>query len=88
MSSCDVAQLNDFVSSKLYIHIMVISLWRPVIINDSMTTADFTKIVTFQEVELKAKNEQADALIQIVGQETEKVSKEKEIADQVRFFVV
>ena len=37
-----------------------------------------------QEVELKAKNEQADALIQIVGQETEKVSKEKEIADQVR----
>ena len=53
-----------------------------------MTTADFTKIVTFQEVELKAKNEQADALIQIVGQETEKVSKEKEIADQVRFLVV
>jgi dynein heavy chain len=34
-----------------------------------------------QEVELKLKNEAADNLIQVVGVETEKVSKEKEIAD-------
>ena len=34
-----------------------------------------------QEVELKQKNDDADALIQIVGVEQEKVGKEKEIAD-------
>ena len=34
-----------------------------------------------QEVELKQKNEDADALIQKVGVEQEKVSKEKAIAD-------
>ncbi len=34
-----------------------------------------------QEVELKQKNEDADALIQKVGVEQEKVSKEKHIAD-------
>ena len=34
-----------------------------------------------QEIELKQKNEDADKLIQVVGIETEKVSKEKEIAD-------
>ena len=34
-----------------------------------------------QEVELKQKNEDADALIKKVGIEQEKVSKEKEIAD-------
>ena len=34
-----------------------------------------------QEVELQIKNEDADKLIQIVGVETEKVSKEKEFAD-------
>ncbi|XP_053153093.1 dynein axonemal heavy chain 9 isoform X3 [Hemicordylus capensis] len=34
-----------------------------------------------QEVELKQKNEDADKLIQVVGIETEKVSKEKTIAD-------
>ncbi|XP_059180294.1 dynein axonemal heavy chain 9-like [Centropristis striata] len=35
-----------------------------------------------QEVELKQKNEDADRLIQVVGVETEKVSKEKAIADE------
>lgn len=35
-----------------------------------------------QEVELKIKNEAADALIEIVGVETEKCSKEKSIADE------
>ncbi|XP_053270380.1 dynein axonemal heavy chain 9-like [Pleuronectes platessa] len=35
-----------------------------------------------QEVELKQKNEDADNLIQVVGVETEKVSKEKAIADE------
>lgn len=34
-----------------------------------------------QEVELQQKNEDADKLIQVVGVETEKVSKEKQIAD-------
>ncbi|XP_072259402.1 dynein axonemal heavy chain 9 [Pyxicephalus adspersus] len=35
-----------------------------------------------QEVELKQKNEDADKLIQVVGVETEKVGKEKAIADE------
>ena len=35
-----------------------------------------------QEVELQQKNEDADKLIQKVGVETEKVSKEKAIADE------
>ncbi|KAG9464984.1 hypothetical protein GDO78_019119, partial [Eleutherodactylus coqui] len=35
-----------------------------------------------QEVELKQKNEDADKLIQVVGVETEKVGKEKTIADE------
>ncbi|KAG8446024.1 hypothetical protein GDO86_013774 [Hymenochirus boettgeri] len=35
-----------------------------------------------QEVELKQKNDDADKLIQVVGVETEKVSKEKAIADE------
>ena len=35
-----------------------------------------------QEVELAQKNEDADKLIQVVGVETEKVSKEKAIADE------
>ena len=35
-----------------------------------------------QEVELKIKNEAADALIEIVGVETEKCSIEKSIADE------
>uniref|UniRef100_UPI0040388EA3 dynein axonemal heavy chain 9-like n=1 Tax=Callospermophilus lateralis TaxID=76772 RepID=UPI0040388EA3 len=35
-----------------------------------------------QEVELKQKNEDADKLIQVVGVETDKVSKEKAIADE------
>jgi len=35
-----------------------------------------------QEVELTKKNEEADKLIEIVGIETEKVSKEKAIADE------
>ena len=34
-----------------------------------------------QEVELKQKNEDADKLIQVVAVETEKVSREKEVAD-------
>ncbi|XP_054457284.1 dynein heavy chain 9, axonemal isoform X2 [Anoplopoma fimbria] len=35
-----------------------------------------------QEVELKQKNEDADSLIKVVGIETEKVSKEKAVADE------
>ena len=35
-----------------------------------------------QEVELAQKNEDANKLIQVVGAETEKVSKEKAIADE------
>lgn len=35
-----------------------------------------------QEVELKQKNEDADKLIQVVGLETEKVSREKAMADE------
>lgn len=35
-----------------------------------------------QEVELRQKNEDADKLIQVVGVETDKVSREKAIADE------
>lgn len=38
--------------------------------------------LAIQEAELKQKNENADKLIQVVGVETEKVSKEKAVADE------
>ncbi|XP_039595259.1 dynein heavy chain 9, axonemal [Polypterus senegalus] len=43
---------------------------------------DLKSKLAAQEVELKQKNEDADKLIQVVGVETEKVSKEKAIADE------
>lgn len=43
---------------------------------------DLKANLAVQEVELKQKNENADKLIQVVGVETEKVSKEKAIADK------
>lgn len=44
--------------------------------------AELKKTLAIQEVELKEKNEAADALIEIVGVETEKVQTEKAIADE------
>ncbi|XP_044764909.1 dynein beta chain, ciliary [Coccinella septempunctata] len=43
---------------------------------------DLKKKLAIQEVELKEKNEAADSLIEIVGIETEKVSIEKNLADE------
>ena len=43
---------------------------------------DLKSKLASQEVELAQKNEDANKLIQIVGAETEKVSKEKAIADE------
>lgn len=43
---------------------------------------ELKKKLAIQEIELKEKNEAADALIQIVGIETEKVSIEKRLADE------
>ncbi|XP_039715555.1 dynein axonemal heavy chain 17 isoform X6 [Pteropus medius] len=43
---------------------------------------DLKAKLAIQEAELKQKNENADKLIQVVGVETEKVSKEKAIADE------
>ncbi|EFA11309.2 dynein beta chain, ciliary [Tribolium castaneum] len=43
---------------------------------------ELKKKLAIQEVELKEKNEAADALIEIVGIETEKVSIEKRLADE------
>ncbi|XP_068084396.1 dynein beta chain, ciliary [Anabrus simplex] len=43
---------------------------------------DLKAKLAIQEVELKQKNEAADALIEIVGIETEKVSREKTLADE------
>uniref|UniRef100_A0A8C3FY90 Dynein axonemal heavy chain 17 n=1 Tax=Chrysemys picta bellii TaxID=8478 RepID=A0A8C3FY90_CHRPI len=43
---------------------------------------DLKAKLAVQELELKHKNEDADKLIQVVGVETEKVSKEKVIADE------
>lgn len=39
-------------------------------------------MLAIQEIELKQKNEDTDKLIYVVGVETEKVSKEKAIADE------
>lgn len=44
--------------------------------------AELKKTLAIQEVELKEKNEAADALIEIVGIETEKVQNEKAFADE------
>ncbi|NWU29126.1 DYH17 protein, partial [Dyaphorophyia castanea] len=43
---------------------------------------DLKAMLAVQEIELKQKNEDTDKLIQVVGIETEKVSKEKAIADE------
>lgn len=43
---------------------------------------DLKARLAVQEEELKVKNESADKLIHVVGIETEKVSKEKAIADE------
>lgn len=43
---------------------------------------DLKAKLAVQEAELKQKNENADKLIHVVGVETEKVSKEKAIADE------
>lgn len=44
--------------------------------------AELKKTLAVQEIELKEKNEAADALIEIVGVETEKVQTEKAFADE------
>ncbi|XP_044194722.1 dynein heavy chain 9, axonemal isoform X6 [Thunnus albacares] len=52
-------------------------------LNTTSTQVDDLKAkLAAQEVELKQKNEDADKLIQVVGIETEKVSKEKAVADE------
>ncbi|KAM7382161.1 hypothetical protein PAMA_012837 [Pampus argenteus] len=52
-------------------------------LNSTSTQVDDLKAkLAAQEVELKQKNEDADKLIQVVGIETEKVSKEKAVADE------
>ncbi|XP_054988433.1 dynein axonemal heavy chain 17 [Sorex araneus] len=43
---------------------------------------DLKATLAIQEAELKQKNENADKLIQVVGVETEKVSREKAVADE------
>ena len=43
---------------------------------------DLKQQLATQEVELNKKNEEADKLIEIVGYETERVSREKAIADE------
>lgn len=43
---------------------------------------ELKKKLAVQEIELKEKNDAADALIEIVGVETEKVSTEKNLADE------
>ncbi|XP_030631015.1 dynein heavy chain 17, axonemal-like [Chanos chanos] len=49
--------------------------------NTSAQVDDLKAKLAVQEVELKQKNEDADKLIEVVGVETEKVSKEKTIAN-------
>ena len=49
--------------------------------NTAGQVGDLKEKLAAQEVELKQKNEDADALIEKVGVEQEKVGKEKEIAD-------
>ncbi|KAM4663589.1 dynein axonemal heavy chain 17 [Discoglossus pictus] len=52
-------------------------------LQDTSSQVDDLKAkLAVQEVELKQKNEDADKLIEVVGVETEKVSKEKAVADE------
>ncbi|NWI20364.1 DYH9 protein, partial [Crypturellus soui] len=52
-------------------------------LNSTSTQVDDLKAkLAAQEVELKQKNDDADKLIQVVGVETEKVSREKAVADE------
>ncbi|RXM31517.1 Dynein heavy chain 9, axonemal [Acipenser ruthenus] len=56
-----------------------------VLVNDLLASGkvdDLKAKLAAQEVALKQKNEDADKLIQVVGVETEKVSKEKAVADE------
>ncbi len=48
----------------------------------AVQVADLKAQLAEQEIELTKKNEEADKLIEIVGVETEKVTKEKAIADE------
>lgn len=50
--------------------------------DDVQQVDDLKAKLASQEVELAQKNEDANKLIQVVGAETEKVSKEKAIADE------
>lgn len=50
--------------------------------SSSIQVDDLKAKLAIQEAELKQKNEDADKLIHVVGIETEKVSKEKAIADE------
>uniref|UniRef100_F7AU91 AAA+ ATPase domain-containing protein n=1 Tax=Ciona intestinalis TaxID=7719 RepID=F7AU91_CIOIN len=49
--------------------------------NSLLDVDDLKAKLAAQEIELKQKNDDADKLIQVVGVETEKVSKEKAVAD-------
>lgn len=71
---------------------MPICLWTVLFLNICLTYSklyllaagqvdDLKAKLAAQEIELTQKNEDANKLIQIVGTETEKVSKEKEFAD-------
>lgn len=49
---------------------------------------DLKAKLAVQEIELKQKNDAADALIEIVGVETEKVSKEKTLGELLNYYNV
>ncbi len=49
---------------------------------NTLQVNDLKQQLALQEVELNKKNEEADKLIEIVGIETERVSREKAIADE------
>ena len=50
--------------------------------SSSFQVNDLKQQLATQEIELNKKNEEADKLIEIVGIETERVSREKAIADE------
>lgn len=71
-------------NKTLLLHRAVLGRISPFIcsVSSLIEVDDLKAMLAIQEVELKKKNEDTDKLIHVVGVETEKVSKEKAIADE------
>lgn len=81
MVVCDVPKPHN---ETLLLHQAGLGRISPFIcsVSSLIEVDDLKAMLAVQEIELKQKNEDTDKLIHVVGVETEKVSKEKAIADE------